>query len=104
MLYSVERTRGKTSIRRRRGRFICRWHSYGSLRELSDQSGPSNFEWLCGGATLLRQLSDNVCTLRHRRGRGNRPMTPGQIGWFVAVAAIGIAIWYFKIYRKRPPQ
>jgi hypothetical protein len=28
----------------------------------------------------------------------------GRIGWFVAVAAIGIAIWYFKVYRKRPPK
>ena len=27
-------------------------------------------------------------------------MTPGQIGWFVAVAAIGIAIWYFKVHRN----
>jgi hypothetical protein len=40
----------------------------------------------------------------HCRGSGYRPMAPGQMGWFVAVAAIGIAIWFFKVYRKRPPQ
>ena len=28
----------------------------------------------------------------------------GQTGWFVAVAAIGVAIWYFKVHCKRPPH
>jgi hypothetical protein len=30
-------------------------------------------------------------------------MTWGQIGWFVAMGIIAIAIWYFKVHRKRPP-
>jgi hypothetical protein len=55
----------------------------------------------------LRQLSDDVCSWSHRRGHRNCQMTAtawGQIGWFFAVAAIGVAIWYFKVHRKRPPH
>ena len=28
----------------------------------------------------------------------------GQTGWFVAAAAIGVAIGQFKVHRKRPPH
>ena len=31
-------------------------------------------------------------------------MTWGQIGWFVAILIIAVAIWNFKIYRKRPTE
>ena len=26
----------------------------------------------------------------------------GKIGWIVALAVTGLAIWYFKVYRKAP--
>jgi hypothetical protein len=26
----------------------------------------------------------------------------GKIGWLIAAAVIGLAIWYFKVYRKPP--
>jgi hypothetical protein len=26
----------------------------------------------------------------------------GKTGWIVAVAVIGLAIWYFKVHRKPP--
>jgi hypothetical protein len=37
----------------------------------------------------------------------NRLMTEnalvwGKIGWIVALAVIGLAIWYFRVYRKPP--
>ena len=28
----------------------------------------------------------------------------GKVGWFVALAIVAFAIWYFRVHRKQPPH
>jgi hypothetical protein len=86
--------------------FLLLAHLWSFMRTIALER-EAHFEGLRSGATLLRHLSINVSSWRYQRNRGNRPMTEnalflGKIGWFVALAIIGLAIWYFKVHRKPP--
>jgi hypothetical protein len=62
------------------GRFVWRPFSF------SPRNDPGN-----GGKTWGREVTIDA-------------MFWGRIGWFFAIAIIGVVIWYFKVHRDRPPH